>query len=583
MKAGSRAAAGGLPIAEMKRWYLAGDSNQTIGQRVSLHQGTVRRVLIEAGVTMRTRPEQVALNDARTGVRVPSRDELVAGYIEEGLTSAELAVRFGISETRIQSMLVRHGVERRRGGIRAARAEAERAARRPPQLIEEIVSLYGSGLSRKATAARVGVHRVVVDDVLRRAGVEFRDRRKLPPLNEWVDRYVDGGETTAEIAATYAASPEAVLRALKLGGIERRRATARMPPLSDADVVACYVDERLSIGATAKRLGVSRPRVRAAVGRLGVLRTAFDPSTLDRKRFVRRYDAGATIAELGQEFELTEHEVGVAIRYLELPRRLQVTHRPLQISDRQLAALVAAGHSDTDIATRYRVAVWAVVRRRRRSRLLRPPPNKVRPPLTRAQLKRQLAARTRADIATAHNVGLATVTRWCAHYGLDVVGPRPPSGGGHAVELDPTELRRLYVDEQWSARQIGDHLGVDGAIVTFALHSHRIPVRRGGNGAQADAVVLLDTLYADPAVIAVLERHRIPLRRRAGRLSRRFPRPAPLELGLVDDLYRDLGLTTTHISLLTGHSATNVCEVLRRHGISTRPSNRSPWYERTFL
>ena len=239
MKAGSRAAAGGLPIAEMKRWYLAGDSNQTIGQRVSLHQGTVRRVLIEAGVTMRTRPEQVALNDARTGARVPSRDELVAGYIEEGLTSAELAVRFGISETRIQSMLVRHGVERRRGGIRAARAEAERAACRPPQLIEEIVSLYGSGLSRKATAARVGVHRVVVDDVLRRAGVEFRDRRKLPPLNEWVDRYVDGGETTAEIAATYAVSPEAVLRALKLAGIERRRATARMPPLSDADVVAC--------------------------------------------------------------------------------------------------------------------------------------------------------------------------------------------------------------------------------------------------------------------------------------------------------------------------------------------------------
>ena len=53
--------------------------------------------------------------------RVPSRDELVAGYIEEGLTSAELAVRFGIGEARIQPMLVRHGVERRRGGIRAAR------------------------------------------------------------------------------------------------------------------------------------------------------------------------------------------------------------------------------------------------------------------------------------------------------------------------------------------------------------------------------------------------------------------------------------------------------------------------------
>ena len=266
-----------------------------------------------------------------------------------------------------------------------------------------------------------------------------------------------------------------------------------------------------------------------------------------------------------------------------LPRRLPVTHRALRISDRQLAALIAAGHSDEDIASRYGVAVWAVVRRRRQSRLLRPPPNKVRPPLTRAQLERQLAVRTRADIATAHNVGLSTVTRWCAHYGLDVVGPRRPSGGGHGDELDPRELRRLYVDEQWSARQIGDHSGVDTAIVTFALHSHRIPVRRTGKGSQDDAVVLLDALYADPAVVAVLERHRVPLRRRAGPLARRFPRPAPLDASLVDELYRDVGLTTTHISLLTGHSATNVCEVLRRHGIPTRPSSRSPWHQRTYL
>ena len=113
----------------------------------------------------------------RTGVRVPSRDELVAGYIEEGLTSAELAVRFGISETRIQSMLVRHGVKRRR----AASGRPERrpnAARRPPQLIEEIVSLYGSGLSRKATAARRRAPGGRRRRVATRRG-RVRDRRKL--------------------------------------------------------------------------------------------------------------------------------------------------------------------------------------------------------------------------------------------------------------------------------------------------------------------------------------------------------------------------------------------------------------------
>lgn len=104
---------------------------------------------------------------------------------------------------------------------------------------------------------------------------------------------------------TYAATPEAVLRALAVAGIDRRPVKVRMPPLSDEAVVACYVDDGLSLQATAKRLGVSTLRVRAAVGRLGVLRTTFDPSTVARTRFSRRHAAGATVAELADEFGLT--------------------------------------------------------------------------------------------------------------------------------------------------------------------------------------------------------------------------------------------------------------------------------------
>ena len=65
----------------MRRWYLAGESNATIGARLGLHQSKVRRVLIEAGITMRSRREQVALQDLRAGVRVLTCDELAAGYI----------------------------------------------------------------------------------------------------------------------------------------------------------------------------------------------------------------------------------------------------------------------------------------------------------------------------------------------------------------------------------------------------------------------------------------------------------------------------------------------------------------------
>jgi hypothetical protein len=406
-----------------------------------------------------------------------------------------------------------------------------------------------------------------------------RGRRRLPPVEEWAHRYT-AGETAAQIAATYGTEPEAVYRSMAAAGIERRRGGARGRPLSDDDVVGCYVDDGLSLRATAQRLDVVVARVLETVGRLAVRRTAFDPTTVDNRRFARRYAAGATYLELGAEFDLTEHQVTTTVKAFELPRRQPGARRSLPISDRQLAALVAAGYSDADIARRYDVAMWAVVRRRRRGRVLRPPPNKVRPPVSLARLERQLAAGiSRADIATAHHVGLATVTRWCAHYGLDLVGPARPAGG-RGVELDPSELRQLYVDEQWTAHRIAGHFGVDSALVNFALHSHRIPVRHGGYSSQDDAVILLDTLYSDPDVMAVLGRFGVPVRRRAGTLARRFPHPPALSAELVEELYTSLGLSTIQIALLTGHTASNVFEVLRRNGIRSRPGSRSPWYER---
>jgi len=570
-------------MAEMIGWYESGESSLTIGRRLGMHQSTVRRVLIEAGVVMRSRRDQIALQDGRRGVRTPTRTELAAGYVEQRLTSAELAVRFGISESRVHSLLRRHRIERRPGGIRPERAEAERARRRPPELIDRIIARYRSGASRAEVAADLGLHKATVDDVLRRAGVALRSGRKLPPVADWVDRYVIGGESGAEIAATFGVTANAVLRALEVAGIERRPARPRMAVLSDAAVVEFYVDEGLSLQATAQQLDVSVRRVREVVGRLGVLRSGFDPSGINRTKFARRHAEGATIAELAEEFNLTRHQVGTAVRSFDLPRRLPVTHRALPISDRQLGALIAAGHSDAEIASRHGVAVWAVTRRRRQAGLRRPTSNKVKPPIGRAQLERQLAGgRTRSEIATAYNVGLATVTRWCAHYGIDVAGSRPTSSRDGPV-IDAKLLRHLYVDEEWTARQIGAEFGVDPSLVNFALHSHRIAVRHGGQGSPANAVVLLDALYADPEIVSVLERGGVPVRRRAGDLARRFPRPAPLDAGLVDDLYRRIGLSTTQIALLTGHSASNVLDVLRRHGIRARRASRSPWFVRTFL
>lgn len=105
------------------------------------HQSKVRRVLLAAGVTMPSRSEQVALKDRRAGLRVPSREELAAGYLDERLTMAELAARHQLTEARVLLLLRRFGIERRRSGARPERVEAHRARRRPPQLVDDVVRL----------------------------------------------------------------------------------------------------------------------------------------------------------------------------------------------------------------------------------------------------------------------------------------------------------------------------------------------------------------------------------------------------------------------------------------------------------
>jgi hypothetical protein len=571
-----------MPVDEMRSWYLAGESNAAIGRRLGLHPSKVRRVLLGAGVGQRSRSEQEALKDERAGVRIPTCEELAADYERQRLTAAEIADRYGLTQSRVQQLLRRCGIARRPARPRPEWLEAERAQRRPPELVDEIVRLYRSGLSRKATAGHLDVSAEAVDDVLRRAGVDFRGRRKLPPVDDWAHRYVDGGETAAEIAVTYSVSPSAVYRTLAAAGIERRAAGARSIAVDEAEVSACYVDERQSMKATARRFGVSSRKVRPILVRHGVLRTGFDPKAVDRTRFARRYAGGATIAELAAAFDLTPFHAEVAIRAYGLPRERPGTRRAQVITDSGLRALVGRGYSDIDIAGRYGVAVWAVVRRRRAIGLHRPP-NQLRIPIGRPHLERLVAAgASRADIATMYRVGLATVTRWCVHYGIEVAGPARPSGH-RGVQIDSRALRDLYVRQQWTTRQIANHLGVDSSLITFALHSHRIPVRRGPAGRRADAVVLLDALYAEVDVVAALQRHHVPLRPRAGRLSQRFPHPPPLDAALADELYRTVGLSATHIALLTGHSQTNVLDTLRRHGTPARSSGRSPWYERNIL
>ena len=427
------------------------------------------------------------------------------------------------------------------------------------------------------------MHKATVADVLRQAGIELRDRRKLPPV-ERLGPPLRAGETAAQIAATYGAQPEAVYRAMEAAGIERRPAGARGRPLHDDDVVACYVNEGLSLRATARRLDVTILRVREAVDRLGVLRSPFDPASIDRRRFSRRYAAGATYGELGAEFGLTEHQVTRAIRTFELPARQPGTRRPLLISDRQLASLVAAGYSDVDIARRYDVAVWAVVRRRREEpgccgrrrtrfghRSAEPDWSGSSPPVS---------AGPRSPPPTASGwppspAGAPTTgSRWSGRPDLQAAeassstlancdGCTSPSNGRHA--RSPTSSAST---QHWSTSRctpIGSRCDTAATAPKTtpwccSTPSTPTPTSPPRSGATTSRCALGPARWPDDS-----------------------RNPAPLAAELAEELYSTLGLSTIQISLLTGHTASNVLEVLRRHGIPSRPGSRSPWYERTLM
>jgi hypothetical protein len=75
-----------------------------------------------------------------------------------------------------------------------------------------------------------------------------------------------------------------------------------------------------------------------------------------------------------------------------------------------------------------------------------------------------------------------------------------------------------------------------------------------------------------PNVDAALGRYSVALRPRSGTLPRRFSTRRRSPAGLAPGLYSTLGLSTIQISLLTGYTASNVHDVLRRHQSSAGPA-----------
>lgn len=88
-------------------------------------------------------------------------------------------------------------------------------------------------------------------------------------------------------------------------------------------------------------------------------------------------------------------------------------------------------------------------------------------------------------------------------------------------------------------------------------------------------------LYNDSLIATALRAHSITPVPPGAPIWQRFPRPVPLTIPLVKELYWGCGVGLTHIELVTGQPAMTVRGFMRRAGLPVRrPSGRSPFLRR---
>ena len=341
--------------------------------------------------------------------------------------------------------------------------------------------------------------------------------------------YVDEQLTTQEIAKLAGTSSGTVWKRLVDAGVQMRPRGVT-PRLSDDELRHLYIDQRLSTLQIAEQTGMSTSGVTDALERAGIPRR------------------GAGV---------------------------------LPVDDETLQRLYVDERLDADeLAARFDVPPWTVRRRLRAAGIQRPaaPPGGFVPPETELRRRYVDGHASLAELAAHYRVPSATVRRWLGLRGI-ALRQVPASQGartGDPVRLSRDELWELYVERGLTVTQIGDHVGVTKNVITTALHAQRIPVRPPGPS-RKPPVVLLDALYADGAVTAVLARHGIPRRPQAGWLRQRWPDPVEPSAAALEELYVDVGLSAAHISLLTGLHVPGVRSRLQRAGLQTRSTSRSPW------
>jgi len=353
--------------------------------------------------------------------------------------------------------------------------------------------------------------------------------------------YVDEGRLERQLASDLGISRRRLAAVLSELGLQRGERSKLACPMSDAGL-RVLLEQGETVGSLARRFEVGRLAVERWLAAAGLLPP--DPD-IDVQQLRALYvDQAFTTREIAAEFRVHRSRVELALIAAGIPARRRTERRPtgprVKVTDNMLRDLYQ------------------------------------RPEMTVDALVKQLGVSEDYLRGRLHALGLVR---------------RP---GAFIARLPPATYRALaerapqLYEQGWTLKQIADELGTSSGSVRAALTVARVSIRGVGGGARASerlARVLLDDLYADPEVLAVLRAHQVG-RPGADRWHWTGPQetyaPLPLSGELLETLYADIGLAAGDIALLCGVGLTMVRRVMQERGVQLRPVTgaASPWKQR---
>lgn len=189
---------------------------------------------------------------------------------------------------------------------------------------------------------------------------------------------------------------------------------------------------------------------------------------------------------------------------------------------------------------------------------------------------------TRAQVATTLGLSEGVVRHRLAELSVPMRG-RGGSYREDRIEPNPIYVFHLYVEQGWSASQVGAELGVSRKLILRTVHDHGWPVRIGGPPPRTglQEIALIGALYEDEQVALVLAEWHLPKVSPGGPIWNRFPHPLAVPPDLLKQLYVDCGLSLCQIELLSGQPTSTLRKRLRAGGIPSRSrGGRSPFLRR---